>query len=270
MDIASVGIDFAAAASKATLTAAVVALVMMAARLFGSRVAGGLAGLPVVTAPALLWIAAEQGNTFAAHAAVGSLAACAGAPLFALAFLVLARRGAAWPALLGGLVVLALASLALAPLAGLPWVMLAAAALACVVVLHQVRPQPVVAVARSRVGEPWLTALTAGLISAVVSALAPRLGAHGAGLLATLPIISACAMVHLQSSGQGAAIAGFVRGYVVGIAAKSAFVFVFALALAGLGAATALVLALAAGAAAGVLLTRQKPLRPAVLPTPMR
>lgn len=198
---------------KAMLTAAVVAAVMMAARLAGRAAAGWLAGLPVITTPALLWLAHEQGAAFAAASAVGSLAACSAAALFALAFERVSRRRGAARALGVGLAVLALAALALRPLDGHPMAALAAA------------------------------------VAAGISLLALRLGPYWSGLLATLPIISACALVHLRRAGTPGDVTRFVAGYAPGLLAKALFLFVFALLAPSLGAAVATMLGLAAGAA---------------------
>ena len=55
---------------KAAATALTVAVLMGLARGAGHRVAGLLAALPTTTAPALVWLAADQGPAFAARAAV--------------------------------------------------------------------------------------------------------------------------------------------------------------------------------------------------------
>lgn len=79
-------------AFMAVLAAAAVALVIAASRRFGRRVAGLLAGMPVITAPTLGWIALREGRDFAAEAAIASVAACAVLACFALAYERAARR----------------------------------------------------------------------------------------------------------------------------------------------------------------------------------
>ncbi len=235
---------------KAMLTAAVVAAVMMAARLAGREAAGWLAGLPVITTPALLWLAHEQGAAFAAASAVGSLAACSAAALFALAFERVSRRRGALSALGVGLAVLALAALALRPLDGHPLAALAAAVAAGVVTARVARRDAAHGGwVRPLRGEPWLSAAAAGGIAAGISLLALRLGPYWSGLLATLPIISACALVHLRRAGTPGDVTRFVAGYAPGLLAKALFLFVFALLAPSLGAAVATMLGLAAGAA---------------------
>jgi hypothetical protein len=238
---------------KAMLTAAVVAAVMMAARLAGRVAAGWLAGLPVITMPALLWLAHEQGASFAAASAVGSLAACSAAALFALTFERVSRRRGAAGALGAGLAVLALAAVALQPLDGHPLAALAAAAATSILTARVARREAAQGGwVRPLRGEPWLSAAAAGGIAAGISLLALRLGPYWSGLLATLPIISACALVHLQHAGTPGDVTRFVAGYAPGLLAKTLFLFVFALFAPSQGAPVATLLGLAAGAS-GVL-----------------
>lgn len=77
---------------KAALTAALVALLLLAARWWGQRVAGLVVGLPTVTAPALGWLAVSRGPAFAAEAAAGAIAAGAPCALFGLAYALVSRR----------------------------------------------------------------------------------------------------------------------------------------------------------------------------------
>ena len=105
-------------------------------------------------------------------------------------------------------------------------------------------------------GEPWLSALLAGVVSAVVSLLAARVGPFWSGMLSSLPLISACALIHLRLAGGAGDVASFVAGYLRGIVAKALFIVVFALLVSPLGAPPALGLALAAGAAGAWLLAQ--------------
>jgi hypothetical protein len=246
-------------AYKAVLTAAAVAAVMMAARLFGRSVAGLLAGLPVITAPALLWLAAEQGDAFAAASAVGSLAACVPAALFAWTFERLARRRGGAKSLLGALLVLAASAVVTLPLAGHALPALLAALLVCGVALRSVSARPACSSwVRPLRGEPWLSALLAGVVSAGVALVAQMVGAFWAGMLSSLPIISACAMLHLRLAGGSGDVTRFVTGYLPGLLAKAVFVFAFALLAPRLGSLAALGLAMVAGAAGAALLARAR------------
>lgn len=260
---------------KAVLTAVTVAAVLMAARLIGRRVAGTLAGLPVITVPALLWLAQEQGTDFAVQSAVGSAAACAMAPLFAAAFVGMARRHGAVLSL-GCAVILAWAAVTvLQALQGLPALALLAATASCVLVLRAMgapgggalrradaaegraasaRRAP--AAARALTRELSATAAVAGLVSAAVSLLAREVGPYWSGVLSTLPLISACALLHLHHVADHGALRGFVSGYVLGVLAKALFVCVFAWTAPLLGAAASMVVAALAGGAGALGLSR--------------
>ncbi len=254
---------------KAVLTAVTVAAVLMAARLMGRRVAGLLAGLPVITVPALVWVAQEQGIDFAVQSAVGSAAACAMAPLFAASFMLLAQRFGAAISLSGAVLTAWAAVNLLQGLAGQPGLALVAAALSCALVQWRVRRwvhpawhlgKDTGAVntggpSRAIAGEPWVTAALAGVVSASVALLATAVGPYWSGVLSTLPLISACALVHLQRTFGPSALPGFVSGYVVGVLAKALFVCSFAWLAPHWGAVPALALAVLAGSAAAVALS---------------
>jgi hypothetical protein len=258
---------------KAVLTTVTVAAVLMASRWMGRRFAGLLAGLPVITVPALMWVAQEQGTDFAVHSAVGSAAACAMAPLFAASFVLLAPHVGAAISLAGAVLVAWAAVHLLLGLAGQPGLALVAAAVSCALVQwllrRLVRPgwrqgqdpgagntgSPARAL-RALAGEPWLTAGLAGLVSASISVLATTVGPYWSGVLSTLPLVSACALVHLQRTYGPSALPGFVSGYVIGVLAKALFVCSFAWFAPQWGVAPALALAVLVGSAGAVTLTR--------------
>src|SRR3954467_10816461 len=77
---------------KAAMTASLVAMVMLAARRWGGNTAGLLAGLPLTTVPALIWIGLERGADVAAQVSTGSVVGCSLAPIFALVYDRVARR----------------------------------------------------------------------------------------------------------------------------------------------------------------------------------
>lgn len=249
-------------AFKAALTASVVASVMMAARLIGRPAAGMLAGLPVITVPSLLWLAQEQGATFAAASAIGSLAACAAAPAFAWAFERTAQRHGAWWSLAAGAATLTASALVLKPLGGQPVATLLVVAMVCALVFRAVAARGARSGwVRQLRGEPWLSAALAGAVSATVSLLAIRVGPFWSGMLSTLPLISACALVHLRRAGGAGDVTRFVTGYVPGVFAKALFVFAFALTVPTWGPMPAAALALAFSTVGALLLTARRPAR---------
>jgi hypothetical protein len=262
---------------KAVLTAITVAAVLLTARLISRRVAGMLAGLPVITVPALLWLSQEQGADFAVRSAVGSAAACAMAPWFAWSFVSLARRHGAAVSLAGAALLAWAAVTVLQLLDGRPLLALVVAALSCVWVLRQVNGSLVrtqhatpraaggaaaavggIQAAPLRPGEPWLTAALAGAISAAVCLLAAEVGPYWSGVLSTLPLISACALVHLRRRADMAGLRAFVAGYGLGVLAKALFVCSFAWLAPQGGVAVAMVVAAAVGVCAALLLSHSR------------
>jgi hypothetical protein len=71
---------------KLTLTPALMWLVSYVSRRWGSTTGGLIAGMPLTSAPISIYLAAEQGRIFTAHAAVSSLARVAAVALFSLAY----------------------------------------------------------------------------------------------------------------------------------------------------------------------------------------
>jgi hypothetical protein len=239
---------------KAMLTAVTVAAVLMVAQLFGRRLAGMLAGLPVITAPALLWLAHERGAAFAAASAVGSVAACGAAALFALAYARLAGRCGPVASLVGSLSIGGGVAMLLSLLAGNAWAALGVTALACTLVLRLLprSPVPTANAARPR-AQIWPVAIIAGAMCALIGLVAAQVGPYWSGLLASLPIISACALIHQHVSAQPDDVHRFLRGYVTGLGAKTLFAAAFAWLVLWLPAAVAMLLALVLALVAALL-----------------
>lgn len=231
---------------KAGATALAVALVLLVARRAGRRAAGMAASLPLVTAPALAWIACEQGAPPAASAAIASVSACAALAAFAVVQAWLGRRGAIAGALAG-------AALVAAPLAGPAALVADHLAPACVFGLAgcalalRVFPRPSAPAAPGRIRPSLLvTASLAGCMSAAAAAAGPQLGAVWAGLLASLPVISAPVAAMAHAAGARDEATEFLRGYVAGLPGRVAFGAAFAVGVTRLGLPAALALAGAA------------------------
>ncbi len=71
---------------KAGLTAGMVLIVTLVARRCGPRLAGVIAALPTVTAPALGWLAHDRGTAPAISVAIASVSVCAMLAAFTLAY----------------------------------------------------------------------------------------------------------------------------------------------------------------------------------------
>lgn len=244
---------------KAVGTAVTMAVVILMARRAHRRLAGLVAAFPTVTAPALLWLARDEGEAFAAAAAVAAVASCVMQAGFALGYARASRRLGASAALACGLAAAAgLASLSMAvshQLAQAACAAVAGVAL-CKLMLPAAGGGPVTARALPSGGSREIALTVAA--SALLSTLAASLGAHwgpfAAGLLASLPVVcGTVAVIEHRRHGPGAA-AEFLHSYTGGLFGRVLFGVAFALAAPAWGATWALLLAtglsIAASAAA--------------------
>ena len=219
-------------ALKLILTPALIAAATLIGRRFGPSISGWLVGLPFTSGPVSLFLALEQGTSFAAAAAAGSIGGVAASALFAVVYAAMARRFR-WPASL------ALASLAFAvavtllralPLGSdLPLPLLAlygggvAAAIAGIRLIPPPRaldeaPRP------PRWDLPVRMIVATALVIAITSA-APILGPQLSGLLTTYPVYAAVLGVFAHAQRGGAAAAQVMRGLCYGIIAFATFFF---------------------------------------------
>ena len=217
-------------ALKLVLTPALIAGATLVGRRFGPSISGWLVGLPFTSGPVSLFLAIEQGTSFAAAAAAGSIGGVAASAVFAVAYAATARRFA-WPASL------AVASLAFAaavialralPLeSGLPLPLLALYAGGVAAAILGIRlippphaldegPQP------PRWDLPVRMAVATALVILITSA-APLLGPQLSGLLTTYPVYAGVLAVFAHAQRGGAAAAQVVRGLCYGIIAFATF-----------------------------------------------
>ena len=217
-------------ALKLVLTPALIAAATLVGRRFGPSISGWLVGLPFTSGPVSLFLALEQGTSFAAAAAAGSIAGVSASAVFAVAYAAMARRFG-WPASL------TVASLAFAvavvvlhgiPLeSGLPLPLLAlyaggvAAAIAGIRLIPPPRaldaaPEP------PRWDLPVRMDVATALVVVITSA-APLLGPQLSGLLTTYPVYAGVLAVFAHSQRGGAAATQVVRGLCYGILAFATF-----------------------------------------------
>jgi hypothetical protein len=234
---------------KLLLVPALIALVTLAGRRWGPGVAGWLSAFPVVAGPILWFIAIEQGATFAAQAAVGTLSAVLGMLAFGLSYAWAATRFA-WPlSLTLGYVGYAAMVFVLSqwnatqPAAGI--VVLAGLLLAprCYPVF------PAVAKTLSKPVNDMLLRMGLGaLLVLLVTYFAARLGPGLSGIFAMFPVMGTVLVMFTHRSTGAAAAVQLLRGMVLGFYAFGTFCAVLAwtLPVAGVGPAFAWALAVAA------------------------
>ena len=247
--VPGVAMSLVAALMRGAVSALAVAALLWVARRFGRQVAGLLTGLPIVSAPALVWLAHDRGLEFAAGAATGAMAAGVPCAVFALTYARLAprcRRRVALPVAAASCI----AALWLpGRWGGSPTWMLAAVAAVCTLCLAAMprglpRAAPAVREAGSlRAG--LVTVWAAGGVSGLASLSAKALGPQWAGMLSSLPLVAAAIVFELHRPGCPAQVQAFLRGYIAGLFHRSAFCAVFSLLLVSQGLLAALAAALA-------------------------
>lgn len=230
-------------ALKLFLVPLLIWLVTLAGRRWGPDVAGWLSAFPIVAGPILLTLTLEQGASFAASAAEGTLLAVVAILVFSLAYAwACVRYGVARSMLLAllayGLAVGALQALRL-PLG------LAFALVWCALLLAgRLFPAVPADGGGSRRKDLGWRMLAAALLVLLVTAGAAHMGARLSGFFAMFPVMSTVLVGFAHAgAGRGSAVA-LLRGMVAGYFGFSVFCVTLAMQLraGGVGAAFGLAL----------------------------
>lgn len=224
---------------KLALVPSLVALITLAGRRWGPGLAGWMAALPVMAGPVLGFLCAEQGPTFAQHAAQGTLSGVLAMMGFVISYAWWCRRWPwhlCWPMALGVYGLIAWGLQAMPP----PWpvslalnalVLTAAPRLMPQADAHELaRPSPVAS--RS---STWLTLaarmVAGGLLVWLVTHLADQLGERLSGILAVFPVMVSVLAVFTHHQQGPAHVVALLRGTVRGWWGFSLFCLVLILAL---------------------------------------
>jgi hypothetical protein len=248
---------------KLVLTPTLIGMASLAGRRWGPSVSGWLVGLPLTSGPVAFFLALNHGTTFAAAAAVGTLTGTISQVPFCLTYAWLARH-AGWPLALGisyfgfAAATVMLQYLVL-PLALLFPVVIAALVLALRLLPPNAEAAPAAAspAATSAGGKPapalsasprppvlprWDIPLRMTLATAIVLLLtsgAPILGPRLTGLLTPFPLYASILGVFAHRLQGASAVAGVLRGLVLGLFAFASFFLVLALLIGWIGLASA-------------------------------
>jgi hypothetical protein len=221
---------------KLVVTPALIGAATLAGRRWGQSIGGWLVGLPLTTGPVAFFIALDQGEPFAAAAALGSLAGATAEAAFCVAYAGLAGRTGWPPALLAGSTAFAALGLALQglTLGPLPLLLVGLGALALAIrLVPAVAPGP--APVPPPRGDLPARMVLATVVVLLITALAPRLGARLSGLLATYPLFAAILTAFAHRQQGPAAALGVLRGLLFGLFAFAAFCVVLGVCLVPLG-----------------------------------
>jgi hypothetical protein len=238
---------------KLILTPLLIASASLAGRRWGALLSGWLIALPLTSGPIALFIALDLGPLAGADAATGALVGATAQVAFAVGYVIGSRRfgwtGALATASAGYLVAAALLAAALPPYPPILF-LLALAAIALGLGLVRVRrpDEPLAAVEPGRWDIP-ARAIVATTLVLAISGLAPVIGGHAAGIIATYPVyISVLTSFAHRLAGPAQAI-GVVRGLLLGLPGFASFFLVVASTLPTWPIAAAFGLALAAALA---------------------
>jgi hypothetical protein len=219
-------------ALKLVLTPLLIGLASMASRRWGSTVGGWLIGLPLTSAPVVFFLALDQGTTFAAHVAQGTLMGDASQAAFCVVYSWLSFRWrwlgcwlAGWGTFFVATLIFDHVALSL-PLAFVGTIILLLVAL---LLLPRQRGKSVEArpprwdiVGRMVVATAFVIALTGS---------APWLGPRLSGLLSPLPIFATVFAIFTQHFQGSAAARQVLRGVLVSSFACAVFFLVVAASL---------------------------------------
>jgi hypothetical protein len=234
-------------AIKLIVTPLVVLLASLAARRWGEAVAGWLVGLPLTSAPVSAFLAIEQGPSFAAQAADGTIAGVVSQAAFCLGYAALARLGATAALAAGTLAYAATAAILIA--GRLPSAVLCAAAVAALTLVLWLLPSRLVGVS-AKAAAWWdlplrmavTTALVVGLTSAAIT-----LGPGASGAMAAFPLIGALFAAFAQWDQGARAGVAVLRGMASALFGVAAFFVIAGAALPHLSLLAAFALAAAGG-----------------------
>ncbi len=202
---------------KLTLVPFFIALITLAGRRWGSRMAGLLGGFPVVAGPIVTFLALEQGQAFGAKTAVATISAAAGVSIFALTYSWVSLR-ASWvwalPAAVGGWCVGAFLLTWLPP--RVEWSLLVA--VTSLVLTPYVLPTISSPAAQNSAPNDLPFRMMAGaFLTLAVTSLASSVGAVWSGLLSVFPVLGSVLAVFIHRTQGAAQVVQMYRGMLRGL-----------------------------------------------------
>jgi len=200
-------------------------------------VGGWLVVLPWTSGPVALFLATEQGVPFAGGAAVGMLAGTSSQVAFALAYRSAARRGAA-RAGLAGCAAFAAATITLSLLhlaAPATFALVLATLIVGYAVTSSRPPGPLSEPTQLPRWDIPVRMLAATAVVVLITALAPVLGSHLAGLLSPFPVFGAVLAILTHRTHGPTGAVQVLDGLLLGLLAPAVFFLVLALMLPAVG-----------------------------------
>jgi hypothetical protein len=214
---------------------------------WGPAVGGILAAVPSKGGPILVFLAVEQGATFASTSAAASLGGVGGCGVFCLVYALVCRR-TNWP--LAGLAAYAAFVLTWAVMLPISGLGLGPALLAVLAILFASRrlipaAPPTARRATSKSDLPARMIAGAAMVVFVTS-VGPYFGATISGMLTTIPTIAAVLAIFTHAQEGPDATIGVMRGMTHGLVGFAAFLAVLSATIVAIGVPQSFALALVA------------------------
>jgi hypothetical protein len=176
---------------KLLLTPLLIAALTLIGRRWGPDVSGAVAGLPLTSGPVSVFLALEQGTSFAAHAARGTLAGLIAVGAFCLAYALTASRRKWITSMIAGIAAFAVFAslLVLVPLSLVATFIIVALFLTIILRLmpNAIDGTSVAVRTQLKWDLPLRIAIATGLVF-LLTAVAPKLGPQMTGLVSPFPV----------------------------------------------------------------------------------
>ena len=230
---------------KLTFVPALVVSVSLATRRWGARIGGVLTGLPIVSGPALLFFAIEQGGAFAAEASRAVLTSLVGVAASTVAYAWASLRTPWWLSLPVSWTAFFVTVLLVQRVRVSATTALAAALISIVLAQASLPRGGSQAVGVRPAWDLPVRVLASMLLVVTVTTLAERLGPTLSGALTPFPVaISVLLGFSHAQQGSSSAIR-FLRGFLPGMWSFAAFCYVLSVTLVAAGTPGGFLLALA-------------------------
>ena len=219
-------------AIKLILTPLLIGASTLAGRRWGPAIGGWIAGLPLTAAPISIFLAFEQGQSFAADSAVSALLGYCGVGAFCLAYRLTLPGARPWSAAIIGIAAFLVASffLSFVTVDALTATFMVIILLASVLAMIKRLPFAIPALSPAWWDIPFRMIIATAMVLAITGS-AHLIGPGWSGLLSPFPVFT-CVMTTFahQASGWKAAHQ-LLRGVVLGCFAAAAFFLTVALLL---------------------------------------
>jgi len=202
---------------KLLLTPTLIALVSVASRRWGPAVSGWLVGLPLTSAPVVLFLALDHGSTFAGYAAQGTLLGLISVGAFCLSYSWLSMHLNWAGSILIGWIVFFIVTAILEQFS-IPLFLAFVSVISTLVIVLLLLPrqQSVVPIVQPPRWEILLRMIVATAFLLVLTSIADLLGPQLSGLLTPFPMYASILAVFTHHFQNGTAACRLLRGVVVG------------------------------------------------------